>query len=49
MEEAIFLYLLIGFILGFVTGAMLIYKNIEQIVQARLKRREDRDHLERHR
>jgi len=49
MEEAIFLYLLIGFVLGFVTGAALIYKNIEKIVQARLKRREERDRLERHR
>ena len=48
MAREIFIYLLIGFIAGAITGAAFVYRNIEQIVQDRIARRDRDDRLAGH-
>jgi uncharacterized membrane protein len=48
MAREIFIYLLIGFIIGGVAGAAFVYSRIETIVQERIGRRERDDRLGQH-
>lgn len=48
MAREIFIYLLIGFIIGVVAGATFVYSRIEAIVQERIGRRERDNRLEGH-